>query len=102
MQRIFCTEMNAFAHPQVFYDEFCVLSMGVCKVPSFLKDFKKKVDKHFPKVYYATQKGNGVFEWKCSKTLFCFSIYNSTDQKAKASFMFPLMKGAFLFWFTQP
>ena len=36
--------------------------------------FQKKIDKYFFQVYSAISKDKGVFEWKHSETLFCFSI----------------------------
>ena len=71
------------------------------------KKFQKGVDKVFLWVYNAECKGKGVFECKCSKTLFYFqksknnSIYEEGNDVFNAVGDAPTVKGVFSFFIKE-
>ena len=79
--------------------------MIFCKI--FIKRLQKGVDKAFLWVYNAERKGKGVFECKCSKTLFYFQqlINNFIYEEGKDVFNVvggdPTVKGVFSFFIKE-
>ena len=76
--------------------------MIFCKI--FIKRLQKGVDKAFLWVYNAERQGKGVFECKCSKTLFYFQesknnfIYEEGNDVFNVVGDAPTVKGVFSFF----